>query len=461
MIMATSYKDKKITVLGLGRSGQSVVKGLLEAGAEVFAWDDQEKVRNIAKEKGIPLVNPKTLQWKEMDHLILSPGIPHRFPAPHPVVARAQGEGIRPLSDLEVFYQSHPDSRYIGVTGTNGKSTTTTLIGHILKSSHMPCEIGGNLGVPVMDLKPLGKQGTYVLEVSSYQLEISPSLHFDVSILLNITPDHLERHGGMEGYIEAKKLIFKNSKPADTLVIGVDDPHCLTIYESLKNSGSVKLVPISICRTLREGVYVKDGILYEESKEILDLRSLENLKGQHNWQNVAATYGALRAIGIESGWILKGLSSFPGLVHRQQKVADYKNVTFINDSKATNGEAAAKALLCYQDSPLYWIVGGRPKEGGIARLKPFFPNIEHAFLYGEAGPAFELTLEDQVPYTLCETLKEAVDKAAVRAFDEKKPNATILLSPACASFDQYKDFEVRGIAFCDYVQEAIALEQRK
>ncbi|HUX78409.1 MAG TPA: UDP-N-acetylmuramoyl-L-alanine--D-glutamate ligase [Alphaproteobacteria bacterium] len=461
MIIPHHYKDKRVAVLGLGRSGKSVSQSLLKAGAQVFAWDDQEGAREAARDQGIPIVNLHSLDWEEVDHLILSPGIPHHYPAPHPVVAFAQIGGLRPLSDIELLCQSQPQARYIGITGTNGKSTTTTLIGHILKESGASVEVGGNLGIPVMELNPLKEEAIYVLEVSSYQLEISPSLHFNVGILLNITPDHLERHGGMDGYIAAKRLIYRNSTSQDILVISVDDLPCLTIYDALKASGKVKLLPISTCKVLADGIYVKEGILYENSQSILNLKDFSRLKGQHNWQNVVAAYAALRSMGFEKETIAQGISSFPGLAHRQQEVVHYKNVTFVNDSKATNAEATAKALACYQGSPVYCLLGGRPKEGGITSLKPYFPTIEHAFLYGEAASNFLLTLEGGVPCTVCETLKEATQKAAKLAFDDQKQDAVVLLSPACASFDQFAHFEERGQAFCQYVQGLIAIEEEK
>lgn len=455
MIVPTHYKNQNVVVLGLGRSGRSVAHSLCQAGAHVFAWDDQEEARIAAEKEGIPLKNIEEIEWENIDHFLLSPGIPHQYPAPHPAVAQARMVNVHPISDLEVLWQSHPQARYIGITGTNGKSTTTTLIGHTLKQSGASVEVGGNLGIPVMEFRPLDEEGIYVLEVSSYQLEISPHLHFDVSVLLNITPDHLERHGGMEGYIEAKKLIYKNGSPQDTLVISLDDLPCLTIYEALKASGQVNLLPISTCKTLSQGVYVKEGILYENSQRVLDLSTLPFLQGQHNWQNIAAAYGALRSAGLDRETILEGITSFRGLAHRQQIVAEKDNVTFINDSKGTNAEAVAKALACFKNRPIYWLLGGRPKEGGIEVLKPYFPFIEHAFLFGEAASSFSLCLGKEVPHTLCENLKEATERATCLAFKEGKPQAVVLLSPACASFDQFHDFEARGEAFCLYVDALI------
>jgi UDP-N-acetylmuramoylalanine--D-glutamate ligase len=461
MIVPTCFKGQKIAVLGLGKSGRTVAQALMKAGADVMAWDDQEEAREAARKQGIPLTVSEALKWEEVNHLILSPGIPHHYPAPHPLVAQAQIAGLKLISDLDVLYQAQPEAYYIGVTGTNGKSTTTSLIGHILKDCGSLVEVGGNLGIPVMELNPLKTEGTYVLEISSYQLEISPNIHFDAAILLNITPDHLERHGGMDGYIAAKKLIYKNKVQQDTLVISVDDPYCLTIYEALRAAGTIGLLPISTCKTLTNGIYVKEGVLYEDSQPIMDLKKFDRLKGQHNWQNAAAAYGVLRSRGVEKGSLIRGIETFPGLAHRQQRVANHRNVAFINDSKATNADAVTKALMCYQGSSIYWILGGRPKEGGITSLMPFFSMIEHAFLYGEAASNFALTLEGRLPYTFCKTLEEAVDGASSMAFCSEKSDAVVLLSPACASYDQFRDFEVRGEAFCQYVQRVIEIEKKR
>jgi len=458
MIIPSSFNEQTVFVLGLGRSGRSVAHSLFKAGAHVLAWDDQEAARHTAKIQGIPLANLASLDWKNVHHLFLSPGIPHHYPAPHPLVLKAQSVGLHPTSDLEILYRSQPNARYVGITGTNGKSTTTSLIGHILKESGRLVEVGGNLGIPAMDLNPLEKDGIYVLEVSSYQLETSPNLHFNISILLNITPDHLDRHGGMDGYIRAKKLIYKNARPQDTLVISVDDLHCLKIYESLKSSEKIPLLPISVNKVLSDGIYVKEGILYENTHPVLNVKQLERLKGQHNWQNIAAAYGALRSLGLEPESIAKGISSFPGLAHRQEVVARHKNVLFVNDSKATNAEAAEKVLECYQGSPLYWILGGRPKEGGITTLTPYFSKIKHAFLFGEAKSSFLPTLQGNLPLTLCDTLEEAVSRASRLAFDNQEQGAVVLLAPACASWDQFSDFEARGNAFCMAVKTAIEEE---
>jgi UDP-N-acetylmuramoylalanine--D-glutamate ligase len=455
MITPLSFKDQTIFILGLGRSGLSVSHSLLKAGGHVLAWDDKHEARQLAREQGIPLANIHSLNWHNIHHLVLSPGIPHHYPVPHPLISKALNAGLQPISDLEILYHSNPQARYVGVTGSNGKSTTTALLGHILKECGKSVEVGGNIGIPVMHLNPLTKDGTYVLEVSSYQLETSPNLHFNISILLNITPDHLDRHGGMEGYIEAKKLIYKNSTPNDTLIIGVDDEPCTKIYESLKDSGSVGLIPISVTKVLSHGIYVSEEILYENRNPVMDLKQFDRLRGGHNWQNIAAAYGALRSMNVDPEHIREGIASFPGLAHRQQVVATHENVLFVNDSKATNVEAVAKAFEAYQDFPIYWLLGGQPKEGGITSLKPYFSNVKHAFLFGEATSDFSLTLEGKVPYTVCNTLGEAVKRASSLAFNNAEEKTVVLLSPACASFDQFKDFEARGEVFCEVVKRVI------
>lgn len=452
---ASPFKNQTIFVLGLGKSGRSVAQSLLKGGAHVLVWDDHKETREAARKEGIPLANLDTIEWQKVDHFILSPGIPHRYPVPHPLVKKAQNVGLQPINDLEILYKTQPHAFYVGITGTNGKSTTTALIGHILREAGKRVGVGGNLGIPAMDLQPLNEDGIYVLEASSYQLETAPSLHFNVSILLNITPDHLERHGGMNGYIQAKTLIYQNATLKDTLVISVDDPFCSQIYNDLHPRKKVRLVPISTQQILTKGVSVSAGRLYEDGQFRIDLAPFPRLKGQHNWQNMAAAYGALRSMGLETNDIERGISTFPGLAHRQQVVAQYQNVLFINDSKATNAEAVEKVLLCYPDHPIYWLLGGQSKAGGIESLKPYFSMIKHAYLFGEAKSLFSSTLEGAVPYTLCETLEEAVGKASALALRNQESGAIVLLSPACASFDQFKNFEERGEVFCSAVHALI------
>ncbi|MEB3702902.1 UDP-N-acetylmuramoylalanine--D-glutamate ligase [Candidatus Bealeia paramacronuclearis] len=465
MIEPHMYAQKNVVVLGLGRSGKSVAQSLQKAGACVLAWDDVENARESALESGIPICDPEALDWSKIHALILSPGIPHLYPAPHPLVAIARGHGIAPISDIELLFQSGTGAFFVGITGTNGKSTTTALIHHILNSASRQAEIGGNFGIPVLDLKPLGSQGTYVLEMSSYQLEISPSQHFGVSVFLNLAPDHLDRHGGIRGYLEAKKKIYENSTPEDVLVLGVDDPYTDELYCDLLKEGRVKVIPVSVHKSLSSGVYVEDGFLIDNceglKKSIVNLKDLKTLKGVHNWQNAACAYAALKSQGLLVGEIISGLQSFPGLAHRQERIAEVNGVIFVNDSKATNAEATSKALDCYQDLAIYWLLGGRAKEGGIESLASYFPQIEHAFLFGESSSSFALTLEGRVSFTQCGDLSTAFEKASRQAKEDKKKASVVLLSPACASFDQFRDFEARGEAFRTLVQNLIKEEHVK
>ena len=450
--MSELFHHKVTAVLGLGRSGRAAAKFLQQSGARVLAWDDVPAARETAAADGIVIEDLTTVDWSQIDELILSPGIPHHHPAPHPLVAHAKAAGITPISDIEILWRTRPEAQYVGITGTNGKSTTTSLIGHILTSGHKTCQVGGNIGVPVMDLPPLSRDETYVLEMSSYQLEITPSIHFNVAVILNISPDHLDRHGGLSGYIDAKKRIFSQSTPSDTLVIGIDDPHCLAVYEELRSSSQVNLIPISTQKTLDNGIYVEDGLLHD-GHDIHNLRACTHLRGKHNWQNAAAAYATCKSLGLAPPQIMNGLTSFPGLQHRQQLVKTWENIRFINDSKATNAEAVAQALQAYKGTDIYWLVGGRPKEGGIDSLEGFFSTVHHAFVFGEAQEQFAMNLEGKVDYTRAKDLREATEFALKKAQKDNKKEPVIMLSPACSSFDQFKDFEVRGHAFCGYVDE--------
>ncbi|HZB93210.1 MAG TPA: UDP-N-acetylmuramoyl-L-alanine--D-glutamate ligase, partial [Stellaceae bacterium] len=381
--------------------------------------------------------------------LVLSPGIPHRFPAPHPVAAEARAAGAEIIGDIELLARARPEATYVAVTGTNGKSTTTALIGHILKAAGRTVETGGNLGTPALALAPLGPGGIYVLELSSYQLELTESLASRVAVLLNITPDHLDRHDGMEGYIAAKRRVFGVRRPAENAVIGIDDAPSRAIAEALAAAGVPRIIPISAETRAPGGVFVEGGRLIDDldraARPVLDLASLARLPGRHNWQNAAAAYAAARCLGLEASAIAAALRSFPGLAHRQELVATIDGVRYVNDSKATNADAAAKALACYDD--IYWIAGGIAKEGGIAALAPLFPRIRRAFLIGRAAAEFAETLAGRAPFERSADLATALAAARSAALAAPRPGAVVLLSPACASFDQFADFEERGEVF--------------
>ena len=454
MIAVPGFEGRKVAVLGLGRSGQAAAAALAAGGAEVLAWDDSEKTRTTVG-GDLPLCDPAQIAWREVAALTLSPGIPHSFPAPHPAVDAARRAGVAIIGDIELLGRAQKAARFIGITGTNGKSTTTALIGHILRQTGKTAEIGGNLGPPALGLAPLDKGGIYVLELSSFQLELVTSLAFDIAVLLNITPDHLDRHGDMEGYVAAKKRIFARQNEGATAVVGIDDAICRDIALTLRRDGTARVVPISVREAAPGGVYVVDGWLVDAlegvPQPVFDLTEAPRLPGTHNAQNAAAAYAVARQAGLSAEAAIAGIRTFPGLAHRQELVDTIEGIRYINDSKATNADAAEKALACYP--VIYWIAGGLPKAGGITSLAPYFTRLRHAFLIGNATGEFAATLDGKVPYTRCGDLAAALKAASGRAQGEHPPDAVVLLSPACASYDQFPNFEVRGDTFRRLVGE--------
>ncbi|WP_323794656.1 UDP-N-acetylmuramoyl-L-alanine--D-glutamate ligase [Nisaea sp.] len=444
MIVCRSKSGKRLFVMGLGLSGLATVEALVAGGAIVIAWDDREDRRADAARLGARIENPEQADWKSIDALVLSPGIPHTHPAPHPAAAHAKAAGVAIIGDVELLLAECPDAKVIAITGTNGKSTTTALIGHIFETADKRAEVGGNLGTPVLSFAPLDANGTYILELSSYQLELTPSLAPDIAILLNISPDHLERHGGLAGYIAAKKRIFANQAAGATAIVGIDDTDAAATADRL-----AQVIRVSGSDNAAADIRSSDTRLIEGNNTLHDLAAARTLPGAHNHQNAAAAFAAARAAGIAEDVISKAIDSFPGLAHRQELVAECGGVRYVNDSKATNADATERALGCYQ--PLYWIAGGRAKEGGIAPLKPYFPRIRHAFLIGESAANFGETLGDAVPHTSCGTLDKAVSAAHAMAKQEHLDGATLLLSPAAASWDQFDNFEQRGDRFREQV----------
>ena len=454
MINVFPFASYPVAVFGLGRSGLSAAAALVESEADVCAWDDDEQARMSAAEAGVPLVDLYKCDWREHTTLVLSPGIPLHHPEPHAIVKLATAANIEIVSDIELLARTKRESAYIGITGTNGKSTTTALIGHIMQVSGREAEIGGNLGIPALDLEPLGTEGTYVLEMSSYQLELTKSITFDVAVLLNISADHLDRHGGMDGYVAVKKMIFLRQTKPRTAVVGVDDDFCRAIYEDLKAQDEQEVIGVSGEGEVAGGVYAADGILIDDTEgqktSVMNLRDNPSLPGSHNWQNAAAAYAAVKSAGVQPHAVMACIKSYPGLVHRQEPVAIIDGIGYVNDSKATNAAAAARALICYD--AVYWIAGGRPKEGGLKAAGPFLGTVRHAFLIGEAAMEFSQFLDGRVPMTVSGDLKTALGDARKLAKKEKAEGAVVLLSPACASFDQFDDFEARGDVFKDLVE---------
>ncbi len=450
MIFIPSVKDKIYGVMGLGISGTAAARALQASGAQVWAWDDSELNRLQAQSQGINVRIIPDHMWPKVEALVLNPGIPHHFPEPHPYAIKAREANLPIVCDINFLPQAQPQAQFIGITGTNGKSTTTALIGHLLKTAGYPCQVGGNIGISALALDPFSDAGTYVLELSSYQLELIPDLFLDRALLLNIAPDHLARHGGMTGYIEAKQKIFHrlDQRPQALAIIGIDDSFCEAVYHKVKKKYSV----ISISSTKPADIYAAQGILYEEGTPVLDVGRETKLPGVHNAQNIAAAYALGRSLTLTKQDLIRGLKTFQGLPHRLECLGTIDNVQFINDSKATNAEAVAKALACYED--IYWILGGQAKENGLEGLEPYYSRIQKAFLIGEAAPLFYDVLKNQFPLEICHTLDKAVASAfqAARqhqiARSGKKPSV-ILLSPACASWDQFKNFEHRGDCFRD------------
>jgi UDP-N-acetylmuramoylalanine--D-glutamate ligase len=455
MIPLDGLPNRPWAVLGLGASGRAAATALLAAGRTVWAWDDSGSARAAAAAAGIPLVDLSERDLRESAALVLSPGIPHTHPAPHPVALQARAAGVNIVGDVELLFRAHPGSIYVGITGTNGKSTTTALIGHIFAQAGRDVRVGGNLGPPVLGFEPPDTKTICVLEMSSYQLELTPSLVFNCAVLLNISPDHLGRHGGMEGYIAAKRRIFADAPAGATAVVGVDDEHCRSVCTELSRRGRHRVLVVSARRRVAGGVFVSDGLLWDaiggEPKPILDLRQARALPGEHNGQNAAAAYAVACAMGVPVHASAEAILGFPGLPHRQERIAVVDNVTYVNDSKATNADAAARALASYER--IYWIAGGRPKEDGLSAALPWLSRVRCAFLIGEAEDAFARELNGKVPSVRCGTLAAAFAAAREAAAADMAHASVVLLSPACASFDQFRDFEARGDAFRELVRE--------
>jgi UDP-N-acetylmuramoylalanine--D-glutamate ligase len=459
MIPVRGFEGKTVAVFGLARTGLAAARALVAGGAQVAVWDEKPASRAAAETEGFPVVDLATADWSQFAALMLSPGVPLTHPKPHWTVEMARAAGVEIVGDMELFARTvnaapeHRRPKIVAITGTNGKSTTTALIGHVCAQAGRDVRIGGNIGVGVLDLEDMHGGAVYVLEMSSYQLDLTSSLHADVTVILNLSPDHLERHGSMEGYVAAKRRILANQGKGDTAVIGVDDPWGQQICTEITAANRRTIVPISASKAMGRGIYVLNGLLYdataERAVEVADLNRARSLPGRHNWQNAAAAYAAAKGLGIAPDEAAEHLLSFPGLAHRMETVATLGRVRFVNDSKATNADAARQALSSYPKS--FWIAGGLAKTDGIAPLADLFPRISKAYLIGEAGPAFAQTLAGKAPAAEVGTLEAAVAQAYADAAASGQ-DAIVLLSPACASFDQYADFEERGEAFRSAVQ---------
>ncbi|MCT8996874.1 UDP-N-acetylmuramoyl-L-alanine--D-glutamate ligase [Chelativorans intermedius] len=449
MIAASTFAGKHVAVFGLGGSGLASARALAEGGAHVLAWDDNPQRVEEARMAGVETGDLREADWRRFSTLLLAPGVPLTHPRPHWSVELARAAGVEVIGDIELFARERraraPQAPFIAITGTNGKSTTTALIAHVLRASGRDVQMGGNIGRAVMTLEPPAAQRHHVIECSSYQIDLAPSLDPSVGVLLNLSPDHLDRHGTMEAYAAVKERLVAGS---GTAIVGMDDAHSRAIAARLREAGR-RVVPISAGQTLEDGYFARENALMRaaagEVERLFSLDGMGALRGQHNAQNALAALAACLGCGLSVEEVRAGLQSFPGLAHRMEQVARRGNVLFVNDSKATNADAAARALASF--SRIYWIAGGLPKEGGIGSLSPFFGRIAKAYLVGEAAPAFAATLGEATEYEISGTIAAAVEHAARDAAGDPAGEAVVLLSPACASFDQFRNFEVRGEAF--------------
>lgn len=456
MTPVTTFKDKTVALFGLGGSGLSTARALMAGGAHVCAWDDGEAGRLKAVALGVPLEDLSRADWSRFAALILTPGVPLTHPTPHWTVLKAQAAGVEIIGDIELFCRERaahaPGAPFVAITGTNGKSTTTALIAHILSEAGRDAQLGGNIGVPILDLAPPSDDRIHVIECSSFQIDLTPSLKPTIGVLINLTPDHIDRHGTMENYAAVKERLAAG---AEVALVGVDDVYTHAIGGRLAAAAQPeqRVVPVSAARALDWGFFVEDDSIYfreqghppEESELIGSVRGARALRGAHNAQNAAFAAAAAWECGLSDDEIAEGLLSFPGLPHRMEEVGRIERALFINDSKATNADAAEKALASFAD--IYWIIGGKAKEGGIEPLRPYFPRIRKAYLIGQASDDFARTLDGVVPCERSETLDVATTQAALDALKSDAEEPVVLLSPACASYDQFANFEVRGDAF--------------
>jgi UDP-N-acetylmuramoylalanine--D-glutamate ligase len=463
MIPITTFAGKKVAVFGLGGSGLASASALLAGGADVVAFDDNPDSVAKANEAGIPTADLHGIDWSKVAALLLAPGVPLTHPVPHWTVQLAEKAAVAVIGDVELFCRERavlaPDAPFVAITGTNGKSTTTALVAHLAASAAMDAQLGGNIGTAILSLQPpqpsqIQPVRVHVIECSSYQIDLAPSLDPSVGILINLSADHLDRHGTMAHYAAVKERLVAGVPTHGTAIVGVDDAWCRAIADRLEQADR-RVVRISVRQELANGIYVANGrimraVTPSPTASIADITGIGSLRGLHNAQNAACACAAALALGLDPPAIQDGLRSFPGLAHRMEEIGRLGAVLFVNDSKATNADSAAQALDCFDD--IFWIAGGKPKTGGIESLRGFFPRIRKAYLIGEAADEFAATLGNDVPHEISGTLDNALSAAARDAEATAAREPVVLLSPACASFDQYRNFEVRGDAFRGLVQ---------
>lgn len=440
MLTSPAFSDKRFAILGLARSGLAAAEALLASGAKVTAWDSREEARR-ALEGRAELADPLAIDLAGFDGVVVSPGVPLNT---HPIAAHAARAGVPVIGDIELFAMARPSlpaHRVVGITGTNGKSTTTALVHHLLKSAALPTRMGGNIGLPILGQEPLPAGGVYVLELSSYQIDLTQSLACDVAALLNITPDHLDRYDGFAAYAAAKGRLFAMQRADQQAVFGTGDAETAAIADA-------------------EAARRADGCLHRVDGA--DLAALQpewpSLQGPHNLQNAAVAVAIVRALGLTQGQWQPALRTFRGLPHRMERVAEANGVVFINDSKATNPASAAPALAAFPPSPekrIHWILGGLPKGDNLDECAPYFGNVKAAYVIGDAGPLFAELLAPHMPVRRSEMMCEAIREAIAAAV----PGDIVMLSPACASFDQFRDYEARGDNFRQIVEALTSREE--
>jgi UDP-N-acetylmuramoylalanine--D-glutamate ligase len=462
MIRASTFAGSRVAVFGLGASGLATVRALEDGGARVAAWDDSEPSRKAAEQTGCPVVDLASADWSGFAALLLAPGVPLTHPEPHWTVEKAHAAGVEVIGDVELFFRERaaiaPSSPVVAITGTNGKSTTTALIAHILSELGCDVQMGGNIGRAVLTLEPPAEGRVHVLELSSFQIDLTPGARPTVAILLNVTPDHIDRHGSVEHYAEVKERLVAK---ADAAAIGVEDEFTRAIAARRAATGALYPFAVERSTAVPPATFFANGpeiFSAEPFSRLASLEGIRSLRGDHNMQNALAALSALRALNDRLAamgrpanlWrpedIARALRSFPGLPHRMEEIGAAGPVVFINDSKATNADSTEKALASFPRA-IYWILGGKAKDGGITTLERFFPRVARAYLIGEASDAFAATLEGKVPFERCGTLDVALAQAAADARSASDLERIVLLSPACASYDQYRNFEQRGDHF--------------
>ena len=458
MIPITTFAGRKVAVFGLGGSGLIAASALFAGGADVVGWDDSaERIANAAS-AGVPVADLRELDWSKIAALVLAPGVPLTHPSPHWSVGLARAMAVEVIGDIELFCRERrahaPHAPFVAITGTNGKSTTTALIAHLCASAGFDTQLGGNIGTAILSLAPPQPGRIHVIECSSFQIDLAPSIDPSVGVLLNVTEDHLDRHGSLAQYAAVKERLIAGVQRDGAAIVGVDDNWCQAIADRAERVGS-RVTRVSVRQPLAYGIYAEGERVFQATggtaREIAQIGGIGSLRGRHNAQNAACATAAALALGLDPKAIQAGLRSFPGLAHRMEEVGRKDKVLFINDSKATNADSAAQALACFSD--IFWIAGGKAKTGGIASLSDFFPRIRKAYLVGAAAEDFAATLDGKVDHAIVETLDRAVAEAARDAETSGLAHPVVLLSPACASFDQFANFEQRGDAFRGLVRK--------